>query len=187
MQKYARRGANWNSKPWRFAAWSTASAVMLLPIAVQLTHRHFQWSLSDFVGLAMILLLGRASFDLAARRSPNLAYLAGAAAALAAGFGLVVVNGAVGLVRSEDEPHNLFFLAVPAVAIFGSFLAGGRPMPMAKAMLAAASVHMVVSTALLIDATGVSDGDRHMEVIGLSVFALLWLASAWLFRIASTR
>ena len=97
----------------------------------------------------------------------------------------MVVNGAVGLVGSEDEIHNAYFFAVPAAALLGSLMAAGRPMPMALAMLAAAVTHIAVSTTLLIDATGVSDGNPQMEVIGLSIFAMLWLASAWLFRIAS--
>lgn len=92
------RGATWKNRPWRVAAWSTAAPFMLLPIAVQLTHGHFGWSLSDFIYLAMILLFGAAIFDLAARKFPNFAYLVGAGAAVAAGFGLLVVNGAVGLV-----------------------------------------------------------------------------------------
>lgn len=53
---------------------------------------------------------------------------------------------------------------------------------MARAMLAAAIAHTLVSAVLLVRAGGVSDGDPRMEVIGLSVFAIIWLASAWLFQ-----
>ncbi|MDP4538512.1 hypothetical protein Q9K01_02600 [Qipengyuania sp. DY56-A-20] len=187
MKEAAEHRAHWNSKPWRVAAWSTAAALMLVPIAVQLTRGHFGWSIGDFVGVAMILLFGSAIFDLAARRAQNFSYIAGAAAALAATFGLFVVNGAVGLVGSEDEAHNLFFFTVLVVAFFGSILAGGRPEPMAKVMLAAAGTHIAVSTVLLIDANGVSDGDPEMELVGLGLFTILWLASAWLFRSASDR
>lgn len=187
MNDRAEHRAHWNSKPWRVAAWSMAGALMLVPITVQLTHGHFGWSIGDFVGAAIILLLGSAIFDLAARRSPNFAYLAGTAAALAATFGLFVVNGAVGLVGSEDEAHNAYFFAALLVATFGSILAGGRPEPMAKVMLAAAGTHIAVSTVLLIDANGVTDGDPQMEVVGLGIFAFLWLASAWSFRRASER
>jgi hypothetical protein len=158
---------------------------MLLPITVQAVSGNFGWSIGDFIFVAVILFMGCFLFDLAARRAPNLSYLAGAAAALGAGFGLVVVNGAVGLVGSEDEAHNLLFIAVILVAIIGAVFARGRSPAMARAMFAAAVVHIVVSVALLIKAGGVSDGDPRMEVIGLSVFAGIWLASAWLFRNAS--
>jgi hypothetical protein len=155
---------------------------MLLPIAIQLFTGNFGWSPGDFVFVAIILLTSCLLFDLAARKAPNLAYLAGAGTALAAGFGLFVVNGAVGLVGSEDEAHNLLFGFVILVAVIGTLAARGRPAGMARAMLAAALAHIIVSAALLIDAAGVSDGDFRMEVVGLSAFAVMWLASAWLFR-----
>lgn len=172
----------WNSRPWRIAAWSAVAGIMLIPIAVQLVHGPFGWSAGDFVGVTVILSFSGAIFDLVARRSPNLAYLAAAGTALAAGFGLVVVNGAVGLVGSEDQAHNLFFLVVLTVAVVASVIARGRPISLAKAMLATAGTHIAVSSALLIRADGVSDGDPNMEIVGLGVFALLWLVSAWLFR-----
>lgn len=186
MQSNSEHKARWSSKPWRLAAWLTAAALMLMPIAVQLTHGPFGWSIGDFAFIAIILLSGSAIFDLTARRAPSFSYLAAAGAALAASFGLIVVNGAVGLVGSEDEVHNLFFFGVLAVAILGSILARGRPVAMAKAMLAAAGAHIAVSTALLIAADKVRNEGQQIEVIGLSVFALLWLASSWLFWRSST-
>ena len=174
----------WRSGPWRVAAWSAAACLMALPVGVQLASGDFGWTLGDFIFVAVVLLAGCFLFDLAARKSPNLSYLLGAAAALAAGFGLIVVNGAVGLVGSEDEAHNLVFLVVVLVAIGGAVAARGRPEGMARAMTAAALAHIAVSAALLVQAGGRSDGDPLMEVVGLSVFAAVWLASAWLFRIA---
>ena len=177
--------SGWRSTPWRIAAWTAAAALMLLPITVQLASGEFGWTIGDFVFVAIVLFGGCFLFDLAARRSPNLSYLLGAGAGLAAGFGLIVVNGAVGLVGSEDEAHNLLFLAVILVALAGSLIARGRPEAMARAMTAAAFVHVAVSAGLLIAAGGVSDGDPLMEVVGLSVFAAIWIASAWLFRNAA--
>ena len=175
----------WRSTPWRIAAWTAAAGLMLLPISVQLASGEFGWSFADFVFAAFILFGGCFLFDLAARKSPNLSYLLGAGAALAAGFGLIVVNGAVGLVGSEDEAHNLLFLAVILVALAGTLVARGRPEGMARAMAAAGIVHIGVSAGLLIRAGWLSDGDPLMEVVGLSVFAAMWLASAWLFRNAA--
>ena len=172
----------WNSTPWRIAAWSTAAALMLLPISIQLISGNFGWTIGDFIFAAVVLLVSCSLFDWVARKSPNFSYLAGGGAALAAGFGLIVVNGAVGLVGSEDENHNLLFLAVILVAIVGAILARGRPASMARAMTAAAVTHFVISTVLLVRAGGVSDGDPTAEVVGLSIFAGVWLASAALFR-----
>lgn len=184
MQSASRDGRGWRSTPWRIAAWSTAAGLMLLPVVVQLVRGNFGWSAADFVFVAIVLFAGCFIFDLAARKAPNFAYLAGSAAGLAAGFGLLVVNGAVGLVGSEDEAHNLLFGVVLLVAIAGVVVARGRAHGLARAMLAAAVTHIAVSSAALIVAGG-SDGTLRMEVVGLSVFASIWLASAWLFRHAS--
>ena len=175
----------WRSAPWRIAAWTAAAGLMLLPISVQLASGDFGWSIGDFLFVAFILFTGCFLFDLAARKSPNLSYLLAAGAALAAGFGLIVVNGAVGLVGSEDEAHNLLFLAVILVAIAGAIFARGRADGMSRAMAAAAVAHVALSAGLLISAGGASDGDPMMEVVGLSLFATIWLASAWLFHRAA--
>ena len=184
MQQASDNGS-WRSGPWRAAAWTIAAGLMLLPVTVQLVSGNFGWSAGDFVFAAVILFTGGFLFDIAARKAPNLSYLLGAGAALAAGFGLFVVNGAVGLVGSEDEAHNLLFLAVILVAAAGAVAARGRPSGMARAMLAAAIAHIVVSAGLLIRAGGASDGSVMTEVVGLSMFAGIWLASALLFRNAA--
>lgn len=156
--------------------------MMMVPITIQLVRGDFGWSPADFIGLGAVLFVGCLVFDFAARRSPNFEYLMGTMAAMAASFGLFVVNGAVGLIGSEDEAHNLLFLAVIAVAVVGSFLARLRPKPMARAMAAAALAHAVISVFLLFAARGGSDGHPLMEVVGLTVFGGVWLASACLFH-----
>lgn len=178
-------GNDWNSRPWRIAAWSLAIVLMALPISVQLVKGNFGWSLSDFIGVGILLLVGCGLLDITARRAPNLAYLAATSAALAASFGSIAVNGAVGFVGSEEEAQNLLFVMVVGGALIGAVLARGQARAMARAMLVAAVTHILVSAALVIKAAGVSDGDPRMEVVGLAVFAAMWLASSGLFLKAS--
>lgn len=172
----------WNSAPWRIAAWTMAVALMLVPITVRLIGGPFGWSLGDFLLVATILIAGCLLFDWAARKASNLSYLSAVGAALAAGFGLVVVNGAVGLVGSEDEAHNLLFGFVLLVALFGFVLARGRPAGAARAMFAASALHALISVGLLLTVAGSDTADPRAEWTGLSVFAALWLGSALLFR-----
>lgn len=174
--------SKWRSRPWRIAAWSAGAALMLLPITIQLVSGNFGWSTFDFLFVAVVLLSGCTLFDIAARRAPNFFYLAGASLALAAGFGLIVVNGAVGLVGDEDQGHNLFFLLVILVAIVGFVLARGRPGGASKAMLAAAFTHIVVSGTLMVSAGRFAGPNPGPEIFGLSFFAAMWLGSSWLFR-----
>ena len=172
----------WSSRPWRIAAWSAAAALMLVPISVQLLSGNFGWSPGDFILVAIVLLTGCALFDLAARKAPNFAYLAGSAAALAAGFGLFMVNGAVGLVGSEDEGANLLFGLVILVATIGAVAARGRPERLATTMFAAAALQVVVSIAVIgLVGLGADEGAPLAEVIGLSMFAGLWAVSGGLF------
>jgi peptidoglycan/LPS O-acetylase OafA/YrhL len=185
MEETLENSRVWRSTPWRIAAWTAGAGVMLLPISIQAISGNFGWSTGDFVFVGVILFTSCFIFDLAARKPRNLSYLLGSAAALAAGSGLVVVNGAVGLVGSEDEAHNLLFLAVILVAIVGAVFARGRPEGMAAAMFAAGVSHLAISAALLIRARGVSDGDARMEILGLSILGGIWLAAAWLFRHSS--
>lgn len=186
MQQASKNDRQWRSTPWRIAVWATAAGLMLAPVVVRLVSGDFGWSVGDNMFVAVVLFVGSFIFDRAARRAPNFSYLAGVAAALAAGFGLFVVNGAVGLVGSEDQAHNRWFLAVILAAIVGAVAARGRTEDLARAMLAAGVAHILVSAAVLISTGGASDGDARMEVVGLSVFAAIWLASAWLFRRASS-
>ena len=174
--------SGWRSTPWRIAAWSVAGGLMLVPIVVQLVAGNFGWDAADFIIVAVILGTSCLLFDLAARKAPDFSYLAGAGAALAAGFGLFFVNGAVGLVGSEDEAHNLWFFVAVLVAVAGAIIARGRRGMLSLTMLAAGIIHIIVSAVLLIRAGGVSDGDPQAEIVGLSFFAALWLGSAFLFR-----
>ena len=176
--------SGWHSGPWRVAAWSVAAAIMLVPVSVQLFSGNFGWDAFDFIFAATVLFVSCFIFDVAAKKAPNFSYLAGAGFALAAGVGLFVVNGAVGLVGSEEETHNLLIGAVLLTAIIGAIVARGRPQPMVLAMLAAAVLHIAISAFLLVR-TGVSDGNPQVEVIGLSIFAAMWMASAGFFRSAS--
>ena len=177
--------SGWRSGPWRVAAWAAAAGLFLLPVAFELASSDFGWSPGDFVFWAIILLVSCLLFDWAARKSPNFSYLAGSGAALAAGFGLIVVNGAVGLVGSEDEGHNLLFGLVLLTAIVGAFIARGRAEGLARAMFAAAIVHGAVSAILLIRSGGTTEATLGAEITGLSVFAGIWLVSAWFFRQAA--
>ena len=187
MQGSLNDSKGWSSTPWRVAAWSVAGGLMLVPIIAELASENFGWDAADFIIVAVILATSCLLFDRAARKAPDFSYLAGAGAALAAGFGLFLVNGAVGLVGSEDEAHNLWFFMAMLVAVAGAIIARGRRGALAVTMFAAAGVHIIVSAALLIRAGGVSDGSPMAEVVGLSLFAVLWLASGLLFRTPPSR
>ena len=106
-----------------------------------------------------------------------MAYLIGAGLAVVTAFILVWVNGAFWIIGSEDNPLNLMFAGVLAIALFGALLARFRPTGMALAMAAAAVAQFAAGLA------GLSTDMRGGILAAL--FAGLWLLSAGLFRKAA--
>jgi O-antigen/teichoic acid export membrane protein len=117
------------------------------------------------------------------RRLARRAYAGGAVVAAAAMLLLVMVNLAVGFLGSEDNPANVIFLAVIAVAIVGSIIARFRAAGMAKAMSATAAVQLLIGLIALAASLGSAGWHGVYEVaLGTGLFGALWLLSAWLFR-----
>jgi hypothetical protein len=140
------------------------------------------WTLADFVFAGALVAGVGAIFEVVAKTTSNLAYRAAVAIALAAGFFLIWLNGAVGIIGSEDNPANLMFGGVLAVAIAGAVLARFQPGGMARAMIAAAAAQMLVAVIALVAGTGLP-ASGPLEVLSPSAgFAVLWLTAAWLFR-----
>lgn len=132
----------------------------------------------DFVFLAILLGGVGIAYEIAARVSERGAYAAACALALAAGPLQAWVNLAVGVIGSEDNPANLIYAAVIAVAVAAALLARFRPAGMAGAMVAAA----VAQAAAFVVALGAGLGFTGPITL---FFVALWLASAWLFRKAA--
>jgi len=124
--------------------------------------------------LAILLAGAGGAFELAARASHRNAYRLAAAIAVAAGLLNIWINLAVGIIGSEDNPANLMFGAVLAVALAGVILARFRPAGMARAMVATAAAQLAVFVAALLAGLGFT-GPITVFFTGL------WLTSAWLF------
>lgn len=159
--------------PWRIAAWSGAGLILLMPlIAMQFTEE-VRWTGPDFVFAGVLIGGVGLAFELAVRGTRNVAYRAAAVVALAAAFLTLWVNGAVGMIGSEDNPYNLLLLGVIALALVGSAAARFRAGGTARAMIVAAVAQAGFGVAgLAVDMRG---------GILSTAFAGLWLLSAALF------
>ena len=165
---------------WRIAGWGAVAAILLLPLLAMQVTDAVDWTPFDFAFAATVLVGAGAICELAAKRSGSRAYRAAVAVAVAAALLLVWINGAVGLIGSEDNPANLMFGGVLVVAFAGAALARLRPRGMARAMVATALAQGLVPIAVVGAATGEAG-----EVAALTTFfAALWLISAALFRTA---
>ena len=186
MAANTKKSGGRSGNAWRIAGWSAAALILLHPLVAMRFTDEVNWGAADF--LLMAALLGSVGFglELAVKNSANAAYRFAAGLALASAFLLVCINVAVGIIGSEDEPANLLFGGVLAVAFLGAAAARFQPAGLARAMaataLAQASVPAIAS-ALGLGPAALIWSD---EVLALtSVFAAMWLLSAWLFRKAA--
>jgi len=171
--------------PWgqwlRIAAWTVAATLLLAPlIAMQFT-REVVWTPFDFALAAALLFGSLGIMELAIRRSGSLPFRAGIATTLFGIVSLIVVNGAVGIVGSEDDPANLMFVAVPLIG-FGvvatrRFRRGIWPIALATM----ATAQVIVGAIALVGRVAIA-GDIVGATIG---FAAIWLTAATLFARAN--
>ena len=164
--------------------------LLLIPLVAMQFTKEVNWSFFDFVFATMLVFGTGLAYQLVASRATTTAFRLGVGVALAAAFLLIWVNGAVGLIGSEDNPANLLYAGVLAVAGLGALLARFRPRGLARAMAAAAVAQVAVPLlALLIWRPWSATADepwRTAQVVGVTVlFVGLWGGAALLFRWAA--
>jgi hypothetical protein len=159
--------------------WGAAACLLLLPLLAMQFTEEVNWTLSDFVVFGGMLLAACGAYELATRVARNNAYLAAAGVAIGTGFLLIWINLAVGIIGSENNPANLMFGGVLAVAILGAVIARLQPDGMARALNVTALAQALVAVVVLIAGWG------HDAAILAGLFAVPWLVSAALFRKAA--
>ena len=127
------------------------------------------------------------AFILLNRRLPHgTAYKYAVAVALAAAFLLFWVNGAVGIIGSENNDANMMYFGVIAVGVAGAAIARFQPRGMAHAMFATAAAMVLVATLALSTGMGVDGPIWPRDIVFITAFfAALWVGSALLFKHAA--
>lgn len=171
---------------WRIVGWGGAALLLLVPLVAMQFTDEVAWDLADFVFAGVMLGAAGLAYELAARKTGNAAYRAAAGVAIAAVFFLIWVNAAVGIIGGEDNPANLMYGGVLAVAFAGAFVARLQPDGMARALVATALAQVLVAAIALAVALGATGPIWPLDILGVTgFFAALWLISAWLFRKAA--
>ena len=166
---------------WRIAGWGVLAGLLALPAVAMLFTDEVQWDGTDFLVMGIMLGSVGVGGELAARMSRNLAYRLGFALALVAGFLLLWINLAVGIIGGEDNPANAMYGAVLLIVFCGSFIAMFRAQGMGWTMVVAAIAQCLVP--FIAEYRGLGGGP---QVLFLTVFfAALWLTSSVLFRHAA--
>ena len=186
MAEYAKNGNGRRGNRWRVAAWAAAGLMLLLPLFAMRVTDQVAWDVADFAVFGALLFGVGVTYELAARMTGNTAYRAAVGVALAAAFLLVWVNGAVGIIGSEDNKANLMYGGVLAVAIIGALVARFKPHGMARALFATALAQVLVTVIALLAGWGATGPAWPWDVIVLTgFFVVLLVGSAWLFRRAA--
>jgi hypothetical protein len=172
--------------PWRLVGWGGAVLLLAAPfVAMQMHAEGVDWSPGDYLFAGALFAIIGGSFELAARLAPNAAYRGGAGLALLGTLLVIWSNLAVGIVGSEHNPANQWFFAALLIGIAGGCIGRFRPKAMS---IATAATALLLWTAFAVASMGGTDEPlvhHSVEFIGTSIFALLFLGSAWLFRKAA--
>jgi hypothetical protein len=166
----------------RVIGWSMVAFLLLLPAVAMRFTNEVNWTVGDFLFAALLMGVTGLVLELVVRHTRNWSYRLGIGAAIAASFLLVWINGAVGIIGDEDNPANLLFFGVIAVALVGAVLARFRPQGTAMAMFAAAAAQAAVGIAAVIGALGSGPSWPTDVIVSTIVFCLIWAAAGMLFR-----
>jgi hypothetical protein len=167
------------------------AVLLLIPLTAKLFVADMAWTLFDFVAAGVMLFGAGLTFALIARLGDSTVYRLAVGVAVAAGLLLVWANLAVGLVGTEDNPANLLYGGVLAVALLGTVGARFRPLGMSRAMYGAALTYVVVTAIALFIWPPTAATAEHAVglpsvLVANAAFAGLWVVAGWLFRRAGT-
>lgn len=160
--------------------------ILLIPLgAMAFKVEGWAWGPESFF-VAWILMAGVGlAYRLVTKKAVSGFYRGATALGLLAGFLIVWINGAVGIIGSEDNPVNLLFGAVLLLGVIGAVLARLEAPGMARTMFVVAAAQFLVPVlAFLIGRPDFSPGVVQIFAFNL-VFVLLFSGSALLFRRAA--
>jgi len=116
--------------------------------------------------------------ELASRKTGEAAYRTAVGLALGSALLLVWVNGAVGIVGSEDNEANLMYGGVLAVGAIAAVIARFKPEGMARALFATALAQTLVAVIALVGRMG-SPYSGPLEIVTINgFFVALFVGSA---------
>lgn len=147
-------------------------AILTIPLIAQRDRGVF-----DFVLFGALIFGAGLSYELIAAKGTSTRYKQGVGLAVVTSLILLWMNGAVGIIGSEDNPVNMMYLGVLLVGIIGVVLARFQARGMAYAAFAMAIAQMLVPIiAMIINDVPWSPGVAGIFVIN-AVFALLFLGA----------
>ena len=177
----------------RLLLWGGALLILSLPLFAMLFTTEVNWTIGDFVVAGVLLFSVAGLMDLALSLTLNNSYRMAVAVLLASLFLLLWINGAVGIIGSENNSANQLYFAVVAVAAIGAmsvrFQAKGMSVVL-KLMAVTQVLVTLVGLSLWPESSVLeSPKDSYTSLVATSLlnlfFVLLHLTSARLFNRAA--
>lgn len=166
----------------------TTGLVLLIPLIAMQFSDEVVWTLSDFI-IAGTLIFGTGftyilvTRLLSPRMGDDILYRVAVGFALFTGLFLIWINGAVGIIGSEDNPVNILYFGVIAVGIIGAFIARFQPHGMVFTMFAMALAQTLIAAIALIGGFYQSPPSTVFHILGVNgFFVMLFVIAALLFR-----
>jgi len=142
----------------------------------------------EFALLGLVLAGLFFGFRALTRRLPdNRAYRWGVGLAIAGMFLLFWVNGAVGIIGSENNDANMLYFGIILIGVLGSSVVRARPAGMVWVAATMAGAMILISVVALVGGWGVSGPIWPNDVLFITAFfAAIWGGSAFCFKQATT-
>lgn len=177
-----RGGPGWRSV--RMGAWLVGVPMLVAGLVAARLSGEGGWV--DTLAQTGALLVGIAGVsELVARKRGPAAFRTGLWLAITGVLLLGWVNGAVGIIGSEENPANLMYGGVGLVAVAGALLARLRPAGMARAMFATALATVLVAVIAMVGRMGGAHTDAAEIARASGVFVALFVGSGVLFTKAA--
>ncbi len=184
MAGNAEKGGRRRWSRWRMAGWTAGAFMLLLALVAKQFIGEVSWV--DNLAQAGALLIGVGiAVELASRKTGEAAYRAAVGLALGSALLLSWVNGAVGIIGSEDNDANLMYGGVLVVGAIGAVIARFKPEGMARALFSTALAQTLVAVIALVGRLG-SPYSGPLEIVTINgFFVALFIGSAVLFSKAA--
>ena len=175
-------GRCWNRSG--MAGWIAGTFMLLLALVAKQFIGEVNW-VDNIAQIGDLLIGVGITIEMVLRKTGEAAYRAAIGLALASGLGLVWVNGAVGIIGSEDNEANLMYGGVLVVGAIGAVLARFKREGMARALFATALAQTLVAVIALVGRLG-APYSGPLEIVTINgFFVALFVGSALLFSKAA--
>jgi hypothetical protein len=172
-EKRGRR--RWNR--WGMVGWAAGAFMLILALVAKQFIGEPGWI--DNLAQSGTFLVGVGiAVELASRKTGQAAHRAAVGLALGSALLLGWVNGAVGIIGSDNNAANLMYGGVLAVGALGAIIARFKPEGMARALFATALAQTLVAVIALVGRLG----SGPLEIVAVNgFFVALFVGSAVLF------